>query len=429
MNPIHRAHALLAISLLACAVAGAKFVRQWTPEPLFPSAALTRQGMLSDYKPELKGAAGDTEIYYFEGEKPGGTVLICGGTHPNEPAAYVAAVAILENLRVSAGRVIVIPRANKAGFMHTDSQEAMVHSYRIETPHGMRVFRNGSRFTAPVKQWPDPTIYVNPRGEFWDGLCVDCGPNNPGPGNQTLAGSDSRNLNRVYPGKADGTMTEQVGYAIMTLIRKEGVGLAIDFHEASPEYPTINVMVAHQRAADVASWATLSLSEDGVEIGLDASAIMLRGLSHREWGDGSPAMPVLFESANVAQGRLKGRVNEEQITKGIDLTYHRAELIQKKLNERLANDAAKAIAAGREPGERSRKILYVSIPEGGIPIELRAGRHVQGAKRLIEAFSEMEPDRAVELGGLPSYKALVADGLGQYLHGPGGQPPATIVED
>lgn len=425
MSPILRAHICLGVALLFAAVAGWRFVRQWKPEPLYPSPAMTRQIMLSNYHPPLKGTVGDTEVYFFDSGEPGGTVLFCGGTHANEPAAYIAAVTILENLQITRGRAIVIPRTNKAGFMHHDSQEAFPAGYHVPTPSGPRYFRLGSRLTLPVRQWPDPTIYINPRGVFWDEQAAK-DPKavaNPGPGRQTLAGVDSRNINRAYPGHPRGSLTEQMAYAIVMLIREEKVDVAIDFHEASPEYPTINVMVAHERAQETASWAELALSEDGVTISADASALTLRGLSHREWGDAAPVQSVLFETANVVMGRLKGRTSEDQITRGVDGAYWRVQMIQERLNRRLAARAKKLEARGLPPGERTQRIINVAVPQEGISLEKRTGRHVQAAMRFVEAFSELNPDREIALANLPTYDELLEHGVGRFLHGPGGEPP------
>jgi len=420
------------LALVVAALAGYRFRAQWQPEPLFPSEGMTTMVMLSQYHAPLEGTAGDTEVYIFDSGVPGGTLLICGGTHPNEPGAYMAAVTVLENLRVTEGRAIIIPRANRLGFMHNDAMDAAVQTYGITTPHGQRRFRNGSRLSLPVRQWPDPTIYINPRGNYWDELianCEACAIGNPGPGGQTLAGVDSRNLNRVFPGRADGTITEQIGHAIMTLIREENVNLAIDYHEAAPEYPTINVMVAHERTIDAATWAQLMLEEDGVMISVDASARGLRGLSHREWGDADPVvMPVLFETANVAQGRLKGRTREEQITEGQDDAYERVMLIQQRLNARLAERAARAQEQGRTVRERSRNILFVDIPVGGVPIEKRVGRHVQATFRLVESYNDQMSGPPITIEGLPTYFELREQGLGPWLHGPNGEAPASRGE-
>lgn len=428
-DPRNRATLFLVLAVALAAVAADRFRAQWQPEPLFPSPYVTSTGMLSDYHEPLKGTSGDTPVFFFDSGVPGGTLLICGGTHPNEPAAYMAAVTVLENLRMTEGRAIVIPRANNAGFMHTESMEAAIQTYGFSTPHGRRTFRNGSRVTIPSRQWPDPTIYINPRGTYWDELvagCQTCAINNPGPGGQTLAGIDSRNLNRVFPGNPHGTLTEQIGHAIITLIRAENVNLAIDYHEAAPEYPTINVMVAHERAADISSWAELMLSDDGVIINTDISALPLRGLSHREWGDADPdVLPVLFETANVAQGRLKGRTTEEQITRGHDMAYERVMMIQARLNARLAARAARAEEQGRTVRERSRRILHVNIPTGGIPMEKRVGRHLQATIRLVESYNDQMAGPPLGVEGLPEYATLLELGMGPFLHGPNGEPPVA----
>lgn len=428
-NHIHRAHLFLAIGLLVCLISGWRFRLMWTPEPLFPSTALTEVRMLSDWHQPLARTVGDTEVYFFDSGEQGGTLLICGGTHPNEPAAYIASVVLLENIQVEAGRVIVIPRSNAAAFMHNDSQEAMVQFFHLETPTGPRPFRNGSRVTAPVFQWPDPTIYINPRGDGFEEIqarYIDDYPSlqgNPGPGGQMLAGIDSRNLNRAFPGRPDGTLTEQIAHAITTLIREENVDLAIDYHEASPEYPTNNVMVAHQRAEGIVSWAELLHSDDDIRIATETSSMQLRGLSHREWGDTTDALSVLFETANVAMGRMKGKTTEEQIVTGYDGAYVRVMHIQRALNARLAARAAAADEAGRMVTERSRRILAVEIPDTGISMDERVGRHLQSTLRVVESYNDEMFDLPIVISGVPGIRDMRTVGIGEFLHGPDGTPP------
>ncbi len=432
-GPKTRATIFLLLALAVSGVAASHFLEQWAEEDLFPSSALTEIRKLSEFHPPLEGTAGDTEAYYFDSGIPGGTLLVCGGTHPNESAAYMAAVAILENLQVTEGRVIVIPRANKTGFTHNDSQEAMPQFYTLQTPHGERLFRHGSRLTNPVRQWPDPSIYINPRGPYWEEIvqqCPSCAAGNPGPGGQMISGVDSRNLNRTFPGDPDGTLTEQIAFGIVELIRSEQVDLAVDFHEASPEYPTINVMVAHERASSVTSWAELLLSDDGISISTETSSPRLRGLSHREWGDASlETLAVLFESTNVVQGRLKGRTTEAQIVDGYDPTYYRAMLIQEELNERLQQQAEEVKEKGGEAEERFRKILYVDYPKKGVPIEERVARHVTATRRLVEAYNDEHPGEAIGLARLPEYGEFLENGLGPYLHGPRGELPQAVAAE
>lgn len=426
-----RSCAIAALGLLIAGGSSVLFRRLHQPEPLFPASPPTALRMLSDYHPPLKGTPGDTAVYVYDSGVPGGTLCILGGVHPNEPSSFLTAVTLLENLSVEKGRVIIVPRSNASAYTHNDPQEANLQYFPLATGSGPRRFRNGSRFTNPVHQWPDPSTYLNPPGVFWEDqqkrypvsehayMAI-----NPGPFAQTLSGVDSRNLNRVFPGMPNGSLTEQIAFALVTLVREEKADLVIDYHEASLEYPTINVIVAHPRSADVAAMAEMFLSGDGVNIATDPSSPQLRGLSHREIGDATDAKSILMETANPAMGRLKGRPSVHQLVDGVDHTYYRAKLIEDRLNVRLAARAAEAEATGDKVGERRRKIIYVDVPAEGIPLALRVGRHLQATVRLVEAFSDDYPDRAITLTGLPEYDQIIAHGLGHFLHGPNGEPPA-----
>ena len=169
---------------------------------------------------------------------------------------------------------------------------------------------------------------------------------------QQLAGPEVRNLTRSYPGDPDGYLTERLAYAIVELIRQEEIDLSIDLHEASPEYPVINAMVAHENAMDLAVEAALFLEFEDIQIGVEPSPANLRGLSHREWGDATDTKAILIESANPAQGRLRGPTNEALIVEGADQYYNRA-------------------------GEMG--LLYVPFGEEGSPLAERVGRHIQTA--------------------------------------------------
>ena len=104
------------------------------------------------------------------------------------------------------------------------------------------------------------------------------------PSGQTLSGSETRNLNRAYPGVADGNLTERMCYAITEMIKENKIDMTVDLHESSPEYPTINAMVAHDRAMSLASAVTLDMALDGVDISLEQSPTTLHGLMHRGAG-------------------------------------------------------------------------------------------------------------------------------------------------
>src|SRR5512137_3221508 len=92
---------LLVLGAAVAVLAGREFRSMRAVEPLHPGPGLTRQGLLSDYLPVLAGTPGDTDVYVFEGGEAGGTVLVTGGAHPNEPAGSVSAVVLVENIRVT----------------------------------------------------------------------------------------------------------------------------------------------------------------------------------------------------------------------------------------------------------------------------------------------------------------------------------------
>jgi predicted deacylase len=363
---------LLTAATLAAAVSPS-FLRLRADDLIVAGPGVTATRALSAWMPALAGTPADTPVYVMDGAAPGGTVLVLGGTHGDEPAGGLAAVVLIERARISAGRLIVIPRANASGFTHTIGQEAHPQFLDIATSGGPRRFRHGARATNPVHQWPDPQVYVH-----------------AGSG-QALSGSETRNLNRAYPGRPDGSLTERLAFAITTLIRNERVTLAIDLHEASPEYPVVNTMVAHQRAMDLAALANVNLQEQGVAIGLEASPESLRGLSHREWGDATTAMAVLAESTNPAQGRLRGATSAALAVTGRDRFY------------------VNASARGR---------LSVPFPADGWPLDVRVARHVATVRELSAGLALVDPEHAVTIDGLPPYVEMVSLGVGRLL-----QPP------
>ena len=353
------------------------FMAMWRDPPIYPGPGVTRQARLSDYFSGIHGTAVETDVYFLEGAEAGGTALVLGGTHPNEPASSLTAITLVESAVVTRGRLIVIPRADHSGFTGTEPQEGYPQFYHVATPTGTRRFRYGSRGTNAIHQWPDPIIYVNGSG-------------------QQLAGSEVRNLNRSYPGDPNGYLTERLAFAIVELIRRERVDLAIDLHEASPEYPVINAMVAHENAIDLAVEAALLLEFEGIQIGVEPSPTNLRGLSHREWGDATGTKAILIESANPAQGRLRGRTNEALIVEGVDRYYTRA----------------------AELG-----LLYVPFGAEGSPLDERVGRHLQTVSTLFEVFSSANLDRPIAVEQLPTLHDVLEHGLGAFLATPPIQLP------
>ena len=353
------------------------FLRMRQPDTIVPGAGVTRTFRLSRYAPSLSGSRLDTEVYVLEGEVPGGTLLITGGHHPNEPAGFITAVLLIEHVRMHRGTMIVIPQANRSGFSCTDPGEGMPDRFFIDTPAGKRSFRLGSRFTSWVDQWPDPLVYLHH------------------PSLQKLSGMETRNLNRAYPGRPDGSPTERVAHAITTLIRTENVDLAIDLHESAPEYHVNNAIIAHERASEIAAYALFSIQEDGIEYSLEGSPYNLRGLSHREWGDHTNAYALLLETGNPVQGRLRGKGISSLVNTGADPYYLRASRIT------------------------DRDILHVPYDEEGISLDFRVGRHLNAIGGLVFSYSEIFQDRPISFIQLPQLDAVVQRGVGAYLLGNG----------
>jgi len=203
-----------------------------------------------------------------------------------------------------------------------------------------------------------------------------------------LAGTECRNLNRSYPGRKNGNLTEKIAYGIMEVLKAEKIDLAVDLHEAAPEYPIINAIVFHDNSAEIASIAYMELQMSNLEFRLEASPVNLRGLSHREWGDFALVKSVLLETANASHGRLKGKSSASLITEGKDKNYVRADKL------------------GR---------LFVPFKEEGIPLKQRVGRHLASIEALISALQEVDPAKFFAIHGVPSAERVKIEGIGQFL--------------
>lgn len=219
--------------------------------------------------------------------------------------------------------------------------------------------------------WPTPDIYIHKAS------------------GQELAGNESKNLNRAYPGDPDGTPTEKLAYGIMELLRKENITLAFDLHEASPEYPVVEAIVAHEKSMELAAVVTMELLALGVEMRLEPSPKNLRGLSHREWGDHTDTMPILMETANPSQGRLRGRTDEALVIEGKDKAY------------------LKAAGLGR---------LFVTFGENGKHLNQRVARHVTSVGLFSDNLALLEGDNGVLIEGIPGYQEIIENGAGYYLN-------------
>jgi len=280
--------------------AGLSFYRsRHLAEPVVLGPGVTGVKKLSNYFPGIKGSINDARIYILGEDSGRGSVLILGGSHPEEPAGRLAAWIIIENAKMKAGRILVIPTANPSASTSTRPGGAYPPDYSIKTPWGEQKFRQGDRWSNPLDQWPDPEVYIHY------------------PSKQQLAYMDVRNQNRTWPGRHDGLMTEKTCYAMTQLIRQEKIDLVIDLHEAELQYPVISTIVVHPKGQDLAALASMTISaEEGFDIGVEYSPEALRGLSHREIGDWTEAIPLLMETPEPFLDATRGKTDQNLLLTG-----------------------------------------------------------------------------------------------------------------
>ncbi|MFA5719894.1 MAG: hypothetical protein WC939_02395 [Acholeplasmataceae bacterium] len=329
---------------------------------------------LSKYSPNLKNTSADSKIYIIKGEESGPSVLILGGTHANEAASNLTATLMLENLTVTKGTVYIMTEANGSAMTNTFPQEGTRQFYDIETPFGHRRFKYGSRATSFTDQWPNPEIYVHPQSD------------------QKLSTGDAGNLNRAYPGVKDGTITEQIAYGIIELIKQNDITITIDLHEASPEYLTNNAIVSHDNpiAMDIAAKAFMTLEFQNIIIKTETSPKNLRGLTHREVGDYTNSLAFLLESSNASQGRLRGAFTNDLIVTGEDKFYDKAD----------------------ELGLLFAKPVHINE---------RVARHTATIMAILKGFNDnpISTEKGkFEINNVPNYDDIINNGVGFYLLNP-----------
>ena len=151
----------------------------------------------------------------------------------------------------------------------------------------------------------------------------------------------------------------------------------------------VNAIVAHERAMELAASAAMELEFQGVPMRLEPSPANLRGLSHREWGDGTQeTLAILMEAGNPSQGRLRGRTDETLVLTGRDKAY------------------AKASKLGR---------LFIPY-ETDQPLALRVARHTTAILTCVELLgSVLGEEKGVRLENIPSYEEIIQSGVGPFL--------------
>lgn len=342
--------------------------------PIVAGPGVTKVINLSDYCESLKGIMADTKVFFLEGKQPAGKVLIMGNTHSNEPAALLTALVFIENAVVEKGTVIIIPQFNNSGSRNTKPGDGYPLYFEIPTEWGAKKFRYGNRNAAPLDCWPDPDVYVHY------------------PDRQLLSYLDVRNTNRTWPGRRNGTLMERVTFATMELIRQEKVDVAIDVHGAETMFPVTNCIVAPEKSVDIATITSMTVTAmEGFDNHVEPSPRGFRGLSHREIGDYSDAMPFLLEAPLPFLDQPTG-------PKTVDLLLN-----------------------GKDPFLLSlakQKKLFVPYDKSGWPMKKRVGQHCSVVLEIVNQFSMLDSAKEIIIGNVPRYAEVVEKGVGYFYHDP-----------
>jgi len=342
--------------------------------PIVAGERVTKVVKLSDYSKGLKGTTADTLVFFLEGKEPGGKVLLMANTHANEPSAILAALIFVENAVVDKGTLIIIPNFNNSASRNTRPGDGYPLYFEIPTEWGSKKFRLGNRDASWVDQWPDPDVYVHY------------------PDKQLLSFIDTRNTNRTWPGRPDGPLMERVTYAAMQIIREEKVDVAVDVHGAETMFPVTNCIVAPEKSMRIATMTSLTVkAREKFDNHVEPSPSGFRGLSHREIGDFSDAMPFLLEAPIPFLDQPTGP----------------------KTVELLLNGKDPFLLSLSKKGK-----LFVPYDETGWPMDKRVGQHTSVILELMRQFTKKFPEKPIVVKNVPNYADVVKNGVGSYYHDP-----------
>jgi predicted deacylase len=353
--------------------------------PVIKGPGVTSVLRLSDYCPSLKGTMADTNVFVLGGREPGGKAVLLGNTHANEPEGMLAALVFIENAVVEKGTVYIIPFFNNSAGRNTRAGDGYPLYFEVPTAWGARKFRMGNRDASPLDQWPDPDVYIHY------------------PSRQLLSYIDVRNVNRCWPGRPNGTLMERVAFAAMELIRREKVDIAVDMHGAETMFPVTNCIVAPEKSVRFATLAAMTVkATEGFESHVEPSPSGFRGLSHREIGDHSEAMPFLLEAP---------------------IPF---------LDQPTGPKTTKLLLDGKDPFLLKlavKKKLFVPYDETGWPLAKRVGQHCSVVLEIFRQFSRKNADRAIAVRDAPRCRELVEKGVGAYLADPSRVEPEKLVRN
>lgn len=340
---------------------------------------------LSAYSPGLKGTTADTSIFVLRGKEPGGKVVLLGDTHANEPEGLLATLIFIENAVVDKGTLYVIPVFNNSASRNTRPGDGYPLYFEVPTAWGAVKFRMGNRDASPLDQWPDPDVYIHY------------------PDRQLLSFIDVRNVNRTWPGRADGPLMERVTFGAMEIMRRERVDVAVDMHGAETMFPVTNCIVAPEKSVKIATLVALTVKAgEGFEDHVEPSPAGFRGLSHREIGDYSDTLPFLLEAP---------------------IPF---------LDQPTGPKTTKLLMDGKDPfllSLAAEKKLFVPYDASGWSMERRVGQHCSVVLEILRQFSRKNPDKAITVRGVPRYADIVKNGVGHYFVDPAQADARKVVRN
>ncbi len=338
---------------------------------------------LGSYSPGLKKTMGDTSVFILEGKEKGGKAVLLGNTHSNEPEGMLASLIFIENAVVTKGTLYIIPFFNNSGSRNTRAGDGYPLYFEVPTDWGAARFRMGNRDASPLDQWPDPDVTIHY------------------PDRQLLSFIDIRNTNRTWPGRPKGALMERVTFGAMEMMRSENIDIAIDIHGAETMFPVTNCIVAPEKSMRIATMTILTVkAREGFDNHVEPSPSGFRGLSHREIGDYAETLPFLLEAPIPFLDQPTGPKTQALLLDGKD-----------PFLLKLAK----------------KKKLFVPYDESGWPLAKRVGQHCSIILELFRQFSKKNPDRTIDVRGVPSYADILANGVGHYFPDPDKADPRSIV--
>jgi hypothetical protein len=350
--------------------------------PIVAGPGVSKVKKLSYYCQGLKGTMADTYVFFLEGKEEGGKVLIMANTHANEPSAILSSLIFLENAVVEKGTLIIIPEFNHSASLNTRPGDGYPLYFEIPTEWGSKKFRMGNRDASWLDQWPDPDVYIHY------------------PDRQLLSFIDVRNTNRTWPGRPNGPLMEKVTYAAMQIIREEKVDVAIDLHGAETMFPVTNCIVAPDKSKRIATLTSLTVkATEKFDNHVEPSPTGFRGLSHREIGDYSNAMPFLLEAPIPFLDQPTGPKTVELLLDGKD----------------------PFLLSLSKHGK-----LFVPYDKTGWPMAKRVGQHCSVILELMRQYTKKFPEKPIAVENVPKYAEVVKNGVGYYYHDPDKTDPKNI---